>query len=334
MPNPLKKIESFSSFTRFLSQGNGLFRHSTNTASKRIRNGDNLSRPKYKSRWFVKCAEEAYDKGTSELIGQEFARFILPSQPKTRLAVNENGEYFILSKEVPEFRSFYEKEPAFSTTKEKLENRTYFGLGEVLIVALVITEADLRTANIGVNDKGQVVKIDGDNCFAGLDPFYAGRSFIITEEILRNLPFIDKSQYQGEWLDPCISDVVSKELGSTPSFRHEIDSTILKIILLPESLIREFVLAYNLESSRSEALIGELLTRQQALQFAALTNESFLNYLVSDQIDEDLSTQIQYWSTFTTTGKNIVFSQEHENEIFNNRRVLQSQTLARLNFNG
>jgi hypothetical protein len=264
--------------------------------------------------WYLKKLDNQDEiNSLLEVVAQEFFRLILPRQPKTRIVINaDKNEYFVTSREVTDFRAFENFDP--KELNSKILSREFYGLGEIVILSLLLNENDLNGSNIGVDNSGGIIKIDGGWCFTRLseDPNFENKNYVITEKDLELLPFVlDYEPYN--WLDIVKGEVryasliISKELSSNVEFRREINDTILKIILLPNTMIETFVLAYYDDVDVAFMLSLELCWRRDQLLNAALENESFKNYLNSSVTKETLETFCQQLSEFKPARKKLLF---------------------------
>lgn len=227
--------------------------------------------------------KEMEDPSTArfEALAQEFFRLLIPHQPETRVVCdNVNNVYYILSEEVPGYRELPRNE------QQKFTNGNYSGLGHAMLASMFLQEVDLKNGNIGLDDKNRVIKIDGDWCFAShksKDPY---RNYDITPQTINELPYPIASAFN--WLDLKREDALFRSsnlidpaiLSSAPQFRSDVNETILKICLLPDSFIEQFIDAYI--PSGGEYFIDLIKERRDQLQSSATLSASFLNYLNSE----------------------------------------------------
>lgn len=221
-----------------------------------------------------------------ELLAQEFFRLIIPQQPRTLLTTPElTGIQYILSEEVMGYQNLPQGVP------EKFSNGQYSGLGEVLACSLFLQETDLKNGNVGLNNRGRVIKIDGDLSFGELQgsthQHLSSKLFKITPEAIASLP-MPKDYFAYNWLDligggviQTQSCIVHPDLTNAPQFRAEINQAMLKICLLPDSFIADFVDAYI--PAGGERFIELITNRRKELLSSALENDSFKQYLNSNQ---------------------------------------------------
>ncbi len=219
------------------------------------------------------------ERARFELLCQEFYRLIIPSQPQTIIGHDKkNHSHAILSAKISGFKPLpYHEAPLFA-------NGTHHGLGQILVTSIFIHEIDLNLNNIGLDKNNRVVKIDGDWSAAGLiEPnLLQGITTTITPDLIEHLPFIDH-YYCYNWLDIIqekknfgSSSMVDADLSKSPSFRKEINQTILALLLIPEFYIHAFVSHYLPNYLRHQT-IEAFLSRQQELYSSAMNLDSFVN---------------------------------------------------------
>src|SRR5580704_14181264 len=130
--------------------------------------------------WYIK-EMFSLPEAQIELLAQEFLRLIIPNQPKTRIAVRPAfniNTYYILSEEVTGYRFLPENE------QNKFMDGTYRGLGQICLLAAFLHQIDLKNSNICLNDKKQVIGIDGDWAFACIHTReFADKPRAITEKL-------------------------------------------------------------------------------------------------------------------------------------------------------
>ena len=213
-----------------------------------------------------------------ELLAQEFFRMLIPQQPETRIAYNSyTGVHYIFSEEVAGFREL----PPFEAYN--FTNYTYTGLGQVLVVAMLLQETDLKIGNIGLNDRGMVIKIDGDHCFSSIRK--QDGLFNISSDTIANLPYAHDF-YANNWLDfkregkffPR-SSYVDEAVQRSQQFRTEVNQALLKICLLPDFFIECLVDAYI--PAGGEIFADLLKNRRNLLRGCVLQDASFREYLTT-----------------------------------------------------
>lgn len=291
---------------------------------------------KYSYFWFMK-REPKSSIPTKEVIGQEFFRLLIPYQPKTRLLVDNDmygsrHKYYVISKEIPKFKKFHELNHA--VLKKKLLNGTYKGLGDILVASLFLREDDLHSGNIGVDEQGRVVKIDGG--------FTLESKKTVTEKDIAALPKLNKT-YPKNWIGMSVwSRELEKSIINTDNefanamreesdFRREINRMLLRISVLPEELIQKFIQSYE-PTSAEEAVIANIIKQSQLeIRSAANNNPDFLSYLYSADAKEDLNEYLDYLDTFKTTGKHFLMRDDKSDvdfrEMIENQLKLQIKTL-------
>ncbi len=272
--------------------------------------------------WYLK--EDDFEEVIAEVFAQEFFRLNIPNEPKTRI-VRHNNNIMVLSKEIPNFTQLVKiLDRAPQGVLPKLINGRYYGLGNILVIALVVNEYDLSFTNTGVNSEGEVLKIDGGHCFIRMS---IPGTFNITKSDITQLPEI-KNYQPYYWLGfsgKCSSvyDWVFQrhDLSKHPGIRHEINSAMLGVLLLPDEMIRQ-CLADCLTSEILQAdqfikkYFEELIDRRCQLKKAALVNKSFQEYLISPLAKTDLENYIAYLKTYKTIGKRKLNMEKYEAEMY------------------
>ncbi len=250
--------------------------------------------------WYCKEATDPM-RARYEVLGQEFYRLFIATQPVMRLAKKtSNEQYFVLSKEIPDFRPIpFQKQIRFT-------NGIYTGLGQILIVSIFLHEIDLNLGNLGLDRHNRLVKIDGDWSFASfVNPeLLEGKASDITPALLSRLPYL--THYDAHnWLDVIqkgtehsTSELFSDELMQTPYFRSEINAAMLQIILLPDSYVHQFINLYLPENT--ETLTAYLIQRKNQLQQSAVRNTSFIQFLSTPAATDTVHTHLHQIKHFST----------------------------------
>lgn len=210
-----------------------------------------------------------------ELLSQEFFRLIISYQPETLIAENPTtGVYYILSEEVPGYRNLPEDEAINFT------NGSYLGLGQIMVGAMYLQEIDLKNGNVGLDNQNRVIKIDGDWCFAESD---YPRGYKLTPEAIEYLPF-PKDYYTYNWLDIVYagtykvkSKIIDPALSNAEQYRTEVNTALLKICLIPDRYLEQFVDQYIPAGAYKYSQLMKL--RRNELMESALKNASFKAYL-------------------------------------------------------
>lgn len=269
---------------------------------------------------------EAY----GEQLAQEFFRLIIPSQPETRLAIDPAvNTYFILSAEIDGFNYL----PILQ--QDKFTNGTYKGLGQLVITAILLHEIDLKNGNIGFNRHGQVLKIDGDWCFAAIkDRKYVRHNKKITPELILSLPFpCDYAAYN--WLDiwreaikSSNSSIVDERLAKAALFRDEVNEAILKILLLPNEYIKRFVDTYVPTSVKADVYIAYLIERREELKLAVLKNESFKGYILSVAAQTILKHHVAHMKKFMAHKSQYIIEECHHASLESQVRMLYEELIS------
>jgi hypothetical protein len=313
-----KEIENFSSGSSLKKEeASGLFSHEVSKVQKIPK--DNVQTNKNKKWWYAKIAP---DKLTAmrEVMAQEFYRFIMPDQQKTRLAKDKLGNYFVLSEEIPGTRPFESE----SDIKNKLVTGSVFGLGAMLIVNLIMHETDAKPGNILIRPDGKVVKIDGDWCLSALrDPLKFKTGSEITARDIASLPIV--SDYKAHhWLDVTTGGklyaaypqekfeftLFDKDFSQNVAFRKEANETALKILIMPPEMIVKFFSSYTNDQKEVGIVSNEIINRVAQLRTAMLQNKSFLSFLDSKAAVDAYVKAHEEITEFKTTKKNVLLTKD------------------------
>lgn len=287
--------------------------------SHSVRRGSLLDSDK---QWIKKSTN---NKATAEIeiMAQEFFRLIIPHQSETRLLHDPTDDtYYILSEEVPGYK------PLPSNKASNFRNGTYTGLGQVLVAALYLQEIDLKNGNVGLDNQNRVAKIDGDWCFAEGRYQGGGLHYSITPETIASLPY-PKDFYAFNWLDIIqqevaypVSHIIDNTLTDSPQFRAEVNQAMLKICLLPDSLIERYVAKFK-SGDDTAAFIEKMKARRNVLQASALQNPSFQAYLTTEQASLDAESLAAQMNSFVVNGETEVVAPDE-------RISMKAEVLQRL----
>ena len=268
-------------------------------------------------------AEYYKTKAIEETIAQEFFRLLYAPSPKTRWIkeqVKGIDFYFILSKEVEGFDiSFLSKPNRYNDIYNAIENGSIRGLATVLLIALLLREADLNQGNLGIDSRGNVVKIDGGLCFAHLKstlyPLLHEKNLEFTLEDIAALPALHSYQ-PFNWVDLigwsekikntenyATSILLDLSKNPPPAFKQELYKTITLICLLPSDLIYSFTAAYSPDSKKANNFAIEIIKQIKKLACMAAQMPDFLNYRASLKAEQDIIDYTRYLKTFNTMGK-------------------------------
>ena len=220
----------------------------------------------------------------------------------------ENGKLeCVVSKEVPGFNCL--EDLSGHAINKNIKSGKYYGLGEVMLVALLVNETDLKKGNVCLNDKNQFIKIDGDCCFSKLGGYYKDKNQNITASDIQNLPLI-KDYHANHWLDWLkYGDntdehiILDREISALPHFRAEVNRAMLKALILPDKLMHDFVSSYAPTVKETNIHVSEIMKRCAQLKRAALKDDSFCEYMQTVDAEHDMKNFLRYLKEFKTTGK-------------------------------
>ena len=306
-PTIIKPIDKFIPIETLLENYKNQFSHDTTIVKKKepTRQQANTIADKYMHLWFKKNINSCLFLGIAETIAQEFLRFMIPEQPKTRLT-QENQTYYVLSKNAPEFNELFNlSKPALTF---KAQNNELPGLGELAVLCLIIGEIDLKLANIGLSN-GRVIKIDGGCCFSV--PFF--RYAFLTTQDIENLPNcptpLTSSIRDFNWLDTRYDKAerpayFSAELQQNTNFRHEVNLALLKICTLTPQILKKFTTAYIPEENATYSFFYQYLTiTTTRLQKLARQIPSFRSFILSHETNKLFEQHLNNLANFCSTQK-------------------------------
>ncbi len=244
--------------------------------------------------------------------GQLF-NLLMPYQPQTLLAKDENNNIYVLSQEIPGYTSLSRlaKKKHLAALQKTINGESCKGLGSTLTAAYFLNETDAKLGNLGlahINDKYTVIKIDNDRCLSSLrrPHQFARKSGQITEQGIRRMPFMNDyhanhwmDRIQGgflnaEYLDPNNpSRLLDENLPDYPGFRLEVNEMMLKIILMPESLVKEIAGRNTNDEEIFQSVTAEIASRKNQMLAAVLQNDDFKLFMQTPQAKACLASTIQ-----------------------------------------
>lgn len=314
----------------------------------------------YKNRagnWYVKqirgrvyegyreSVTDAAYRAYREVVAQEFFRLIIPTQPKTLFGkgLYKGKPYaYVLSREVTGFRAIFERidpntEPEryleeFKNKMEQCANGTLKNFGEILITAIFLEEVDLKNGNLGIDSENNVVKIDGDHCFATLIKKYENLKLVIDKNLLENLPYTPEYQafnwlkikrQNGYLLKEC--ETAREVFSRSEIFRAQVNKAILKISLLSDRMLEELIGSFILQniSALYNSILTKMTERRDQLITSALQLESFRDFILSEEANAYVFEYFSQLMQFDIQG-NVIY------EIANNDFDIASELTSRL----
>lgn len=276
-----------------------------------------------------------------ETVSQEFLRFLAGgSQPKTRIVVTPTGETFgVVSKAIPGFKTLFElayNQPSIHKSgggklpNPKQQDNILSKCAVILEFARVFKETDLHAQNIGIDQYGKPVKIDGDKCM----PFFSYRQECdslrakrrlrasrnmtdITIRDLKNSPDIIDLDID-HWLQIIIRYKRNHEkifqlfnpasVKANEYFQHMTQSTRLQLILLDKQLLKHFMQQYFDNEDLIEKFTAYLYDRIQLLKKEMFKDEYFVDHLLKDNGQSALHTLYKKMEHFKTVKKRPLFA--------------------------
>ena len=308
----LKQVYKEPSAFKFLNEieNDGHFTHGLYKAIKKKQNPQ-------PSQWFVKFVGDKRIEALAEVLTQEIMRLILPQQPKTRRMINITREqkidYYILSKEIPEFDG---KFFSSSSNNEFVLDGSVSGLAATQVLALWLNEVDFKAGNVGINQHGQVIKIDGGLSFITLNPnfkYLHDKDYRITSNDLEALPnlthypacnWLHHIQWNpAKYIEKKEPTALDKRINQNVAFKNEVYQTILRIISLPDELIRFFTHNYIANTADVTRFSNFMIERKQQLEDAANKISGFKKYRLSNQGQNEIFIFLNNLRNFKTMEK-------------------------------
>lgn len=285
----------------------GKFTNPTQKVKKKPKSGPGNG-PKYQAFWFLKeikqpkmTPQDLQEMAIEETYAQELFRLYSPSHPKTRLVPDNNGLYTLVrSKDIGPGAICLE---LYSTEQNNyyFNNNYYKGLGEIIVLSLLLNEGDLKLGNVYVKNR-QLIKIDGDMCFWGnynnkittndlarlphVRDYKAGNWFDIRQRLPKEqLPTSSKDVYEEDKSEFHFSYIFPKSFRENVYFKREVHKTILEVLLTPTGIFRQVLHDVLLNVPNSGAKKRDLASiiddRKQQLFFAAMNLPDFKAFLQS-----------------------------------------------------
>ena len=208
--------------------------HTTKVYKKNPKSEQKEGSQRDKKVWFIKSAYSPTEPLELEVISGEIYRlWVGNSQPKTRIVTDSIGNRYVASEGAPGFITFR------SIMEGGEEPTDYKTLARILVSSLILAETDLKSDNIGVNSKGQVVKIDHDSSLWALIVKIMSitndiNKLNFTSQDLDNILF--PPNYKVTWAGGLKKEIKEK-ISNNEEFREEVYSQILKILVMPPDLL-------------------------------------------------------------------------------------------------
>ncbi len=317
-----KNVENYQKLSDVTdAESSGKFSHVTARVQKIPKAGE-TPREKHQATWFQKLVSGS-DIAGREVVAQEFYRLLMPYQPKTRIATDANGNVFVVSKGLVDATCM--QDLTIQGIRVGLLNNWIVNFGKVCAVNQYLEEVDAKYGNMYVdNNTGNLLKIDGDWCFASLrDKRYEDQTDV-TQLTIAMLPLTPTYQacnwmdlYQegtlnNQYLTQADNVTLSQDLGAAPAFRQEVNEGLLHILLIDADLRSTFIRSY-IHDPREIDLLRDTLSQRYAQTYnAAIFDPSFQAYMQSPAAAKYMEECIKLTSEFVTTGKNFLAPDKDE----------------------
>ena len=289
-----------------------------------------------KETYYQKYCDNHFAASVEATAGQLF-NLVMPYQPKTLIGKGADDKQYIYSQEVAGYQGVHDRcktGEQYSDFKQQLHDGRIQGMGRMMVMDYFLQEVDAKLGNMGIAKiKGvdTLIKIDNDWCLSALqnnkfgysnDPNVASAK--ITEAGISLLPLRDQ-QAVHNWMD-CVQEgkvnlaynskarfrLLEDSLPNAPHMRKEINETLLKVLLLPQALMRDIASRNCGKDSHYDDIAKELDNRQGQMRDAALQNASFRQYLKTGEAKQclqEIQTNITQFQTHTPLSSLDVTSQ-------------------------
>lgn len=313
----------------------GKFSHHTHIVRKKSPSNPSKTlkdSPKTLKNWYAKfCINKTV--ALREVMAQEFFRLLIPGQPKTRIAEDAKGRFWVLSEGVDKNAtslgkiSREESQKAFGEDYGKTNG--FKGLGLLQPIELVANDTDSKSPNKLVLTDGSIIHIDGDFCFSDLNDSRnednkdnPTATSDITASDFAALPFITNYTsfnwldiYMGGELNPAYAQQdkpkarIPESLRDNPIYRDEVNESTFKMMILPNELIVDFFKSYTHSATEKNIIQHEIIQRISQLRQAALENPNFLEYVQSNKAKEVTNRFIEDLTHFKSMGRKYLLNE-------------------------
>jgi ankyrin repeat protein len=250
---------------------------------------------------------------TEETTSQEADRSMRGKyQPKTRLAVNLKKEIYVISEEIKNLTHLSDIET--DAFQKDIMSGKIRGLGSATVSTIGLGDHDRHTKNVVITE----------NFVTNLDQGELGfGDYELSAAVLRQLPFLPNNGLSQpyNWYGLNIrgkrneeKSYVTQEMSNHPSIIHEKYNTLMRFLVRPDFLITRFVKSYTVKYSNTIA--QKYINRNKQLRHAALQIHNFREYLLSNNSKKELKEYISELKEFKTIGKNFLFKDKKQDELF------------------
>lgn len=263
-----------------------------------------LPKSKHSKPWIIKEVDLSYTpRNVCEaqvLVAELYRLWSATPQPKTRLLTDDPKnpqEFFVFSEEIVDFNEYID-----TSVQESIAKKATPGFASLLVISLLVGQADLNTRDIGQRKNGEFVHFDDDNSLCMF--WHASKSdyrFNLTSRDLESLPLIH-DYVPHAWLDYQIrssiegtasvvtynylSDLIN--LSHDKNFMDEKYLTLLKIIATPEAALKKFVDFYVKNIEVNKIVFDMLQDRKRAIEREALLIPGFRTFLYNKKYSVDV----------------------------------------------
>ncbi len=303
-PQPIKKnqLDEFKVKETLAQEGTAKFSHPV-VIAENARARRNVNKTDNRD-WFLKqYPPSAISTAKHEVLAQEIMRLFMPGLPKAKFVTDKEGNIYTASRRVnartdlltlyTQNYSAQKADPNHLGIKHKLKDGTYKQLGNIAVMTMFLQDTDLKLGHLYVDGQDNIGRYDFDKAFASIREGKNNNSenkFMFTDGVLRNLPY--SSEYGADnWLDEKTplrtrNDdqmlLLDHELIDNPLIRREINEQLLKILLMPESVLREVIGLHNLGMMEELKVESFFQAQHQQFKNAALNNPEFRAFLASE----------------------------------------------------
>lgn len=206
------------------------------------------------------------------------------------------------------------------TLRAKFASNEYDGLAAAVMHALVTNDRDTRLANMCIAKNGQLKLFDGDCTFWNL---MEECSTTFSSKDARGIrdKYVTPFWFGAEEKDTTKALLTSKVVEQ-PHFIKEGNKAALKYLILPKQFIQSIIPVWTKEEDKKNERyikenIKEFINNIKTLRKAMLTDDNFLQFLLSDESEKFVSEVIKLVKTsLTSTEKAIWNAIPHIEKLF------------------
>ena len=269
-------------------------------------------------------AQFSYNRCSREVVAMEWRRLFKPDQPRYRVVVGKDLDSArVMVEYIKDAKGSNKQSLSELKTAQSQDFKDYTGLAEALIDHVIVNDDDPNNYNWLMKSKS-FIPIDGDRSWAQLTSHNPKTNFdsaipiskLLSEQSLSPAPyfywnFFDHIIHNRIQSSAPFFDLFS-QWAKTPQFKKQLHVAIFRRICMPDDLLKLFVKHYIKNTHELEQIQNQLITRIAAVRAAALKNEEFQKYVLSEDSKSDLQEQIRLLKIFDTPCITLLCGQNEE----------------------